>query len=111
MGLESCWRLPEGVVLEFEPGLSTLGLEKGRHLRSFRGKLFDRFFAEEVGVSLYEEMPPETVQSVAATLLGTEYEPHFAEEYRAPEGPDQFRDLQRMFQGYAEAGASLQPWY
>jgi hypothetical protein len=48
---------------------------------------------------------------VAATLLGTEYEPRFAEEYRAPEGPDQFRDLQRMFQGYAEAGASLQPWY
>lgn len=107
MGWRCYWRLQENSVLEFDPGLDSIAPGEGRYLTAFPGHPYSDFFLDHTGHGLRTEMDPEEVQSVAKSLASTTWDNTFIDEYDAPESEEEFRDLQRMFQAYAEVNASI----
>lgn len=116
MGLDNYWTLPEGKEVKFDPPLKLVGgLFSGHGEGSFRGKVYNDFFEQVTGFSLYTNLTPEQVDQASIILdsLGDDQIQELAEEYLDDwYDPEQHvRDLQRMFYKYACEGASLEASY
>jgi hypothetical protein len=112
MGLDCYWELPTNEVVTFDPELSLVGgILSGHGGGSFRGKVYSTFVMDRTDISLYQNLDPEQVETIATALSETEWDEAFAEEYRNPRTREEFVDLVRMFQAYAQAGARMRAWY
>jgi hypothetical protein len=104
MGLDSFWRHPDGKEVkdpEFDPPLQLCGgMFSANGQGSFRGKVYNDLIQSETGVSLYQELiPNSTVQKMAAKLALMETE------------DEEATDLVRMFLAYGSAGFDLLGWW
>lgn len=116
MGLDSYWELADGSPEPvFLPPLNLCaGLFSGNGQGSFRGKVYAELIESASGVSIHEEyLDNDSVCQIADGLDTAPWE-----EFRAAEcvtqwdiGPNEFRDLRRMFRAYADAGAALRGWW
>ncbi len=114
MGLDSYWRNPETdeiLLLDFDPPLRLVGgmfSEYGNG--SFRGKVYAPLLEAVTGVSLYQQrISNHVIREMADVLDRTPFDPKFQIEYGVSE--QEYRDLQRMFRAYADAGAVLDGWW
>lgn len=112
MGLDCYWELPRNEVVTFDPEPSLVGgILSGHGGGSFRGKVYSSFVMDRADTSLYQDLDPEQVETIATALAETEWDDAFAGEYRNPRTRGEFVDLVRMFQAYAQAGARMRAWY
>jgi len=110
MGLDCFWVKSQVVELEFDPPLNLCGgLFSSSGSGSFRGKAYDQLIEDLTGNSLYERLTNGTVREIAEILRDTWYNEELGKEYDITE--QEFKDLTRMFEVYAEEGCALEPWY
>jgi hypothetical protein len=120
MGLDSYWKLPKRKRHpNFDPPLQLCGgMLSGHGCGSFRGKVYDKVVEGITGVSLYqEEIDADTVMHMSNELNGTPYHTVVSQDLERDEDYDfdisesEYGDLQRMFKGYADKGATLHGWW
>jgi hypothetical protein len=108
MGLDNFWRLPEGKQPPvFMPSLRLSGgllTEHGE--RSFRGSRYNDVVVAVTGVSLYNEA---TLHEEVCRMSEKLDQHPWDSEWNVTH--EEYGDLQRMFRGYAEAGADLLGWW
>lgn len=112
MGLDCYWQLPADEAVTFDPEPDLVGgVFSGQGRGSFRGKVYENFVMDETEYSLYQDLDNDQVAEIATRLARTEWDDSIPEEYRHPQDEAEFLDLVRLFQAYAQAGASMVAWY
>lgn len=112
MGLDSIWKMPDGVNHPvFDPALDLCGgLFSGFGQGSFRGKVYNEFIEHVSGISLYqEEMSNADVRKVARSLAT--YDSRSKDLVAFEITLAEIDDLTRMFTEYGDAGATLVGWW
>ena len=112
MGLDSIWKVPDGVDHPvFKPALNLCGgLFSGSGRGSFRGKVYTDFIEQVSGVSLYqEEMTNQDVVRIADAL--SVYDPTDEDLNNYDPTVEEINDLSRMFTEYGDVGATLLGWW
>lgn len=109
MGLDNFWELPEGVPHpNFDPPLNLWGgLFSDHGCQSFRGKMYSTFCDMVMGINLYND-----VISNQELLTATERLRVWIEENPDSRliSDEEVNDLYRMFNTYANLGATLESW-
>lgn len=123
MGLDSMWRVRRGkeyleidvsekdlAILEAHPVCG--GLFSGHGAGSFRGKVYNDLVENLTGQSLYQEyIPPGTIQAMAEKLGKTSYAQASSRMTHWRLDPEEYRNLQKMFEVYARYDAGLVGWW
>jgi hypothetical protein len=119
MGLDSFWVIEEEKIMgphlegqepeevKFEPHLNLCGGLYSEHgQRSFRGKVYNYFFEDRFGVSLYRELiSNDEVRKISEMLDNVDIRTLGNGERMW------FHDMRRMFKKYSKAGYSLLGWW
>lgn len=117
MGLDNFWIMPskDEPHPSFDPPLNLCGGLFSQHgSKSFRGKVYAEFCQDIMCLNLYQDViSPEEIQKalyyldswIASDLLDASS----LSNYNLTS--EEVLDLQRMFQSYSNAGASLESWY
>lgn len=120
MGLDSFWHPPEDTDVippSFNPELKLCGGMFSAHGQgSFRGKVYNDLIERVTGVSLYQEViDNDTVRAMADKLASLPVASVPGSIYKQATSwdtsPEEIKDLQRMFKGYADAGYTLKGWW
>lgn len=102
MSLQIAFELPPNVVA----ARTVDGDERLLGNDGQQGGTLDRFVGGETEHSLYADHDNDELRDLAAAVAAVEWDERLADEYHF-EGPEDLRELKRLFASYANAGASM----